>query len=125
MNQHGEVQPIGGVNEKIEGFFKVCKLHGLNGEHSVIIPTKNLRNLMLKKEVSDAVQNGQFNIYAIDNIEDGIELLTGMPAGELQPDGTYPEGTLNFLVSKRLQELSEALKEKKEEEKGETGGGKT
>jgi len=125
MNQHGEVQPIGGVNEKIEGFFKVCKIHGLNGEHSVIIPTKNLKNLMLKKEVIDAVQNGQFHIYAIDNIEEGIELLTGMPAGQLQPDGTYPEGTLNFLVSKRLQELSEALKEKKGEEKEGKEGGET
>jgi len=122
MNQHGEVQPIGGVNEKIEGFFKVCKIHGLNGEHSVIIPAKNLQNLMLNKEVLDAVQDGQFHIYAIDNIEEGIELLTGMPAGDLQPDGTYPEGTLNFLVSKRLQELSEALKEKKEEEKENKGG---
>lgn len=117
MNQHGEVQPIGGVNEKIEGFYEVCKLHNLNREHGVIIPKRNLKHLMLNNEVIKAVQNGKFNIYTIDNIEDGIEILTGMPAGELQPDGNYPEGTLNFLVSKRLQELSEALKEKKDEEK--------
>lgn len=117
MNQHGEIQPIGGVNEKIEGFFEVCKLNKLNGEHGVIIPRRNIKNLMLKKEVMEAVKNGKFNIYAIDNIEDGIEILTGMPAGEIQPDGNYPEGTLNFLVSKRLQELHEAVKEKKEEEK--------
>jgi len=120
MNQHGEVQPIGGVNEKIEGFFEVCRLSGLDGTHGVIIPSRNIKNLMLKKKVIDAIKEGKFHIYAIDNIEDGIEILTGMPAGELQPDGTYPEGTLNFLVAKRLAELSEALKERKEEEKEKT-----
>ncbi|MBI5026992.1 MAG: AAA family ATPase [Nitrospirae bacterium] len=120
MNQLGEVQSIGGVNEKIEGFFEVCKLDGLSGEQGVIIPKGNLKNLMLKGEVLEAVQNGKFNIYSIDNIEDGIEILTGMPAGELQPDGTYPEGTLNYIVDKRLKELSEVLKEKKEEEKEKT-----
>ncbi len=113
MNQHGEVQPIGGVNEKIEGFFEVCKLYGLNGENGVIIPKRNLLNLMLKKEVIDAVVNGKFNLYCIDNVEDGIEILTGMPPGELQPDGTYPDGTFNFFVAKKLKELSEALKAEK------------
>ena len=113
MNQHGEVQPIGGVNEKIEGFFEVCKLYGLNGENGVIIPKRNLLNLMLKKDVIDAVVNGKFNIYCIDKVEDGIEILTGMPPGELQPDGTYPEGTFNFFVAKKLKELSEALKAEK------------
>jgi len=116
MNQHGEVQPIGGVNEKIEGFFEVCKLNGLSGEHGVIIPKRNLINLMLKKEVTLAVENGKFNIYSIDNVEDGIEILTGMQPGELQPDGTYPEGTFNFLVAKRLKGLSEALKGEKLQE---------
>jgi lon-related putative ATP-dependent protease len=114
MNQHGAVQPIGGVNEKIEGFFEVCKLYGLNGKHGVIIPRRNLIHLMLKREVIEAVEKGKFNIYAIDNIEDGIEILTGLKPGELQPDGTYPEGTFNFLVSKKLKELSEALKGEKE-----------
>ena len=113
MNQHGEVQPIGGVNEKIEGFFEVCKLYGLNGENGVIIPKRNLLNLMLKKDVIDAVVNGKFNLYCIDNVEDGIEILTGMPPGELQPDGTYPDGTFNFFVAKKLKELSEALKAEK------------
>jgi lon-related putative ATP-dependent protease len=113
MNQHGEVQPIGGVNEKIEGFFEVCKLYGLNGENGVIIPKRNLLNLMLKKEVINAIVNGNFNIYSIDNVEDGIEILTGMPPGELQPDGTYPDGTFNFFVAKKLKELSEALKAEK------------
>jgi len=117
MNQHGEIQPIGGVNEKIEGFFDVCKLSGLDSTQGVIIPSRNIKNLMLRKEVIDTIRGGKFNIYAIDNIEDGIETLTGMPAGQLQPDGNYPEGTFNFLVAKRLRELSEALKEKKEEEK--------
>ena len=115
MNQHGEVQPIGGVNEKIEGFFAVCKISGLNGEHGVIIPRKNLKHMMVNKDVIEAVQDGKFNIYTIDNIEDGIEILTGMSAGELQPDGNYPEGTLNFLVSRRLEELSKALKETEDE----------
>ncbi|RJQ19008.1 MAG: ATP-binding protein [Nitrospiraceae bacterium] len=119
MNQHGEVQPIGGVNEKIEGFFGVCKLNGLNGEHGVIIPKRNMHNLMLKQEVVEAVTNGKFHLYSIENVEDGIEPLTGMPAGELQPDGTYPEGTFNYLVAKRLKELSEALKAEKEPEKNE------
>ncbi len=117
MNQHGEVQPIGGVNEKIEGFFDVCKLSNLSGEQGVIMPERNVKHLMLRKDVIDAVKDGKFNIYAIDSIEDGIELLAGMPAGELQPDGNYPEGTLNFLVSRRLEKLSEAVKGKKEEEK--------
>ncbi|MCK5511466.1 MAG: AAA family ATPase [Thermodesulfovibrionia bacterium] len=118
MNQHGDVQPIGGVNEKIEGFFEVCKLNNLNGEQGVIIPKTNLINLILKKEVVEAVKDEKFNIYTIDNIEDGIEILTGMPPGELQPDGNYPEGTLNFLVSKKLQQFSEALKEKGKGKKG-------
>lgn len=123
MNQHGEVQPIGGVNEKIEGFFEVCKLYGLNGENGVIIPKRNLLNLMLKKEVVDAVVNGKFNIYSIDNVEDGIEPLTGMPPGALQSDGTYPEGTFNFFVAKKLKELSEALKAEKAPE-GKEGNSK-
>ncbi len=114
MNQHGEVQPIGGVNEKVEGFFGVCKLSGLNGKHGVIIPKRNMMHLMLKEKVVDAVVDGKFSIYCIENIEDGIEILTGMVPGELQSDGTYSEGTFNYMVSKRLQELSEALKGEKE-----------
>ncbi len=121
MNQHGEVQPIGGVNEKIEGFYEVCKLSKLNGQHGVIIPKRNLMHLMLKTKVIEAVENGKFNIYSIDNIEDGIEILTGMPPGVMQPDGAYPEGTFNFLVAQRLKELSEAMKAEKEPENNDNG----
>ena len=121
MNQHGEVQPIGGVNEKIEGFYEVCKLSGLNGKHGVIIPKRNLMNLMLKSEVRDAVEKGKFNIYSIDVLEDGIKTLTGMSPGEIGPDGTYPEGTFNFLVAKKLKELSEALKGEKDSENNNDG----
>jgi predicted ATP-dependent protease len=119
MDQNGEVQPIGGVNEKIEGFFDLCRLRGLDGSHGVIIPRRNVKHLMLKKDVVEAVRQGKFSIYPIDRMEEGLEILTGMPAGEVRPDGTYPEGTLNRLVAKRLEEISEALKEKKEKEKEE------
>jgi lon-related putative ATP-dependent protease len=120
MNQHGDVQPIGGVNEKIEGFYEVCKLGNLSGEQGVVIPSSNVKNLMLNHKISEAVENGSFHIYTIDSIEDGIEIFTGMPAGELQPDGIYPEGTFNSLVMKNLQEYSEAQKEQKDEN-GEEG----
>jgi len=119
MDQNGVVQPIGGVNEKIEGFFELCRLRGLDGSHGVIIPRRNIKNLMLKKEVVDAVKDGRFSIYPIDMVEEGLEILTDMPAGDLMEDGTYPEGTVNYLVMKRLTEISEALKEKKEEKEEE------
>lgn len=123
MDQHGYVQPIGGVNEKIEGFFALCKLRGLDGSHGVIIPRKNVKNLMLKDEVINAVKEGKFTIYPIDMMEEGLEILTGMPAGEIQPDGTYPEGTVNHLVMKRLEEITEAMKAKKKKEKKEIPSG--
>jgi len=119
MDQNGLVQPIGGVNEKVEGFFDLCRLRGLDGSHGVIIPRRNVKNLMLKKDVVDAVKDGRFSIYPIDVVEEGIEILTGMPAGEFGKDGAYPEGTVNYLVMKRLTEISEALKEKKEEKEEE------
>jgi len=107
------------VNEKIEGFFDLCKVRGLDGMHGVVIPRKNLSNLMLKKEVVDAVRNGKFSIYAISRVEEGLELFAGLPAGELRDDGTWPEGSINYLVMKRLDEISKAYKdkEKKEEQK--------
>jgi lon-related putative ATP-dependent protease len=114
MNQHGEVQPIGGVSEKIEGFFEVCKLSGLKGQHGVIIPRKNLLHLMLKTEVVQAVMDRKFHIYSIDNVEDSIELLTGMKPGKMKSDGSYTKGTFNFLVAEKLKKLSEALKGEKE-----------
>jgi lon-related putative ATP-dependent protease len=119
MDQTGAVQPIGGVNEKTEGFFELCRLRGLDGSHGVIIPRRNVKNLMLKKDVVDVVRDGMFSIYPIDTVDEGIEILTGMSTGELGEDGTYPEGTINYLVMKRLTEISEALKEKKEEKEEE------
>jgi|WetSurMetagenome_2_1015567.scaffolds.fasta_scaffold00020_8 lon-related putative ATP-dependent protease len=117
MDQNGEVQPIGGANEKIEGFYQLCKIRGLDGSHGVIIPRRNIKNLMLKKEVTDSVSEGKFNIYAIDRVEEGFELLTGMSAGEAAEDGKYPEGTLNYLVMKRLEEISTALEKKKDRDR--------
>jgi lon-related putative ATP-dependent protease len=110
VNQLGKVQPIGGVNHKIEGFHAVCKIKGLTGEQGVIIPKSNERNLMLKDEVIEAVQEGKFHIWSVETINQGIEILTGVPAGEQQPDGSYPEGTINYLVDKRLRELVEYMK---------------
>jgi len=117
INQKGEIQPIGGVNQKIEGFFDVCKAKGLTGEQGVIIPHQNVKNLMLKREVIEAVKEGKFHIYAIENVDQGMEILTGLEAGERLPDGTYPEGTLNYLVDKRLKELARGLKDYAAEER--------
>ena len=118
MDQNGEVQPIGGVNQKIEGFFQLCKMRGLDKTQGIIIPKRNKKNLVLNNEVVDAVKKGLFAIYTIDRMEEGLEILTGMKAGEEGKDGTYPEGTINFLVEKRLTEISEALEKKKEKENG-------
>lgn len=109
VNQKGEVQAIGGVNEKIEGYFEVCKAKGLNGKQSVLIPDSNIQNLMLKEEVVDTVKAGQFHIYSVKTIEQGIEILTGKNIGERQSDGTFQEGTINYLVNKRLREMAETL----------------
>jgi predicted ATP-dependent protease len=94
-------------------------MRGLDGSHGVIIPRRNIKNLMLKKEVTDSVREGMFNIYAIDRVEDGFELFTGMKAGEPGEDGTYPEGTLNYLIMKRLEEISTALEKKKDKDQDE------
>ncbi len=110
VNQLGKVQPIGGVNHKIEGFYALCKLRGLNGGQGVMIPRANERNLMLKDEVIEAVREGKFHIWSVETIDQGIEILTGLPAGEQQPDGSYPEGSVNFLVSRRLSDLVEKMK---------------
>ena len=117
MDQNGDVQPVGGINEKIEGFFDLCKFRKLDGDQGVIIPRRNIKNLMIKKDLVDAMKKGKFTIYPIDRVEEGLEILTGMPAGTLKEDGTYPEGTISYLIVKRLTEISEAVREKKEEEK--------
>ncbi len=110
VNQKGEVQPIGGVNEKIEGYYEVCKARGLDGRHGVIIPQSNVRNLMLKQEVLDAVKAGKFHIYPVKTIEEGIELLTDVPAGKQLPDGRYEPNSIYGLVDKRLGEMAETIK---------------
>jgi lon-related putative ATP-dependent protease len=116
MDQNGDVQPVGGINEKIEGFFDLCRIIGLDGSHGVIIPKRNIKNLMLKSEVIEAVKQGKFTIYAIEKVDEGLEIMTGIPVGELREDGTYPEGTVNFLVVKRLTEIAESMEKKKEKE---------
>ena len=110
VSQKGEIQPVGGVTRKVEAFFDICKHKGLDGRQGVIIPEKNIRNLMLKQEVIDAVKEGRFHVWPIRTIEEGIEILTGMDAGEVQTDGTYPEGTVFQRVDKRLVELAEIVK---------------
>ena len=112
VNQKGEIQPIGGVNDKIEGFFQVCKMRGLDGSHSVIIPKQNVRNLNLSDEVVNAVKEGNFHIYAISTIDEGIELLTGVPAGSKDENGNFPAGTINYLVNNKLKKYAKVSKEK-------------
>jgi len=111
VNQKGEVQAIGGVNEKVEGFFEVCKAKGLTGQQGVMVPQSNVQNLMLKEEVVEAVEAGKFHIYSVKNIDEGIRILTGVTAGERQPDGNFREGTANHRVDRRLSEMAERLKE--------------
>ncbi len=111
VNQMGRVQAIGGQNQKIEGFFEVCKARGLTGEHGCLIPKSNVRNLMLKPEVLDAVREGKFHIYPIETIDEGIEVLTGVKAGTRSPDGSWEPGTIHDLVQKRLTEMAEKVKE--------------
>jgi predicted ATP-dependent protease len=127
VNQNGQIQPIGGVNQKIEGFYDLCKARGLTGNQGVMIPLQNVKNLMLRKDLVEAVANGQFRIYAVGDIDEGIEILTGRPAGERDEYGAFREGTINSLVDRRLKEFAEGLRKfNKDEEVGrepsETGG---
>ncbi len=109
VNQKGEVQAIGGVNEKIEGFYKTCKVKGLKGDEGVIIPRSNVQHLMLNEEVVEAVRRGRFHIYPVSTIDEGMETLTGVKAGQLKSDGTYDSGTVNYRVNKRLAEMSQRM----------------
>ncbi|MFH1912820.1 MAG: ATP-binding protein [Pseudomonadota bacterium] len=109
VNQYGEVQPIGGVNQKIEGFYLCCKHAGLTGRQGVMIPQANVKDLMLREEVIQAVMDGEFRIWAVRTIDEGIEILTGVQAGELGKKGIYPKGTINRLVNDRLRELADTL----------------
>ena len=110
VNQQGEVQPIGGVNEKIEGFFRVCRTLGLTGRQGVMIPRRNLPNLVLAPEVVDAVADGKFHIWAVSSIEEGIEILTGRLAGEREADGRYTPGSLFDLVDRRIESLAQQMR---------------
>ena len=107
VNQHGEVQAIGGANAKIEGFFDVCKARGFTGDQGVLIPQSNVRNLMLREDVIEAVREGKFHVYPVRTIDEGIAILTGVPAGDRGPEGAYPDGSVNFRVLKRLREMAE------------------
>ena len=109
VNQQGEIQPIGGVNEKIEGFFDICNVRGLTGNQGVIIPATNVKHLMLREDVRKAVEAGKFAIHAIDTVDDGIELLTGIPAGQRDDQGLFPDGSINSRVEDTLARYSETM----------------
>ena len=111
VNQNGEIQAIGGINHKIEGFFDVCRLKGLTGHQGVLMPRANLRNLMLRSDVVEATKAGQFHIYAVGTIDEGLEVLTGIAAGERRADGSYPSETVNDLVQKKLWHYAEQQKQ--------------
>ncbi len=113
INQHGEVQAIGGVNEKIEGFFDICRQRRLTGEQGVLIPEANVKHLMLRQDVRQAVAEGKFHIYPVSHVDQGIELLTGMPAGEPDEDGNYPPDTINGKVQARLEKLAEQAEKRR------------
>jgi lon-related putative ATP-dependent protease len=110
VNQRGQVQAIGGVNAKIEGFFDVCQARGLTGEQGVLIPASNVKHLMLRQDVIDAVEKGRFNVYPVETIDQGIEILTGVPAGERDEDGNYAQSSINYRVEARLSEMAERRK---------------
>lgn len=107
VNQRGQVQPIGGVNQKIEGFFDICRARSLTGDQGVAIPASNVKHLMLRQDVVKAVKEGDFYIYPVTTVDEGIKVLTGVPAGTRDNEGNYPEGTINARVERRLAELAE------------------
>jgi predicted ATP-dependent protease len=115
VNQKGEVQAIGGVNEKLEGYYQLCKARGLDGKHGAVIPASNVKHLMLNEEIIDAMKEGKFHIYPVLTIDEGIEVLTGVPAGAPGKDGKYPVGTINRLVQDTLAEMANKAKEYREE----------
>lgn len=117
VDQKGRVQAIGGVNQKIEGFYDICKARGLTGKQGVIVPGSNVQNLMLREDVVEAIRGGMFRIYSVDNIDEGIEILTGIPAGKRLGDGTFEEGSINARVQKRLENMARAMQEFGKEEK--------
>jgi len=111
VNQRGEIQPIGGVNQKVEGMFDVCRaVTGLTGDQGVVIPHQNVKNLMLRDDVVEAIREGMFHVYAVKTIDEGLEILTGKTAGEADAPGDFPEDTVNYLIAKRLGELNDSMR---------------
>lgn len=111
VNQHGEIQPVGGVNEKVEGFFATCRVQGLTGEQGVLIPAQNVQHLMLSETAVEAIEQGRFHVWAISHIDEGLEILSGIPAGSRRPDGTFPAGSIHGRVDARLEELAQIMRE--------------
>ena len=107
VNQHGQVQAVGGVNEKIEGFFDVCSARELTGDQGVLIPVSNVKDLMLRSDVVQSVRDGKFNIYPVETVDQAIELLTGISAGERDEQGSFPHGTVNQAIEAHLIALAE------------------
>ena len=118
VSQRGEFQPIGGVNWKIEGFYKVCEARGLDGSHGVIIPQANVQQLMLKKEIVDAVGAGKFHVWAAQYVDDAMEILTGLPAGKLLPEGGFQADSINYRVDQKLREMMEIARKLMKEDEG-------
>ena len=119
VNQHGDVQPIGGVNEKIEGFFDVCKAKGPTGDQGVLMPAANIEHLMVRQDVVEAAERGEFSVYPVVDVDEAIELLTGLPAGRRDEQGAFPEGSINQRVESRLIELAEIGRDFTESSEGE------
>jgi predicted ATP-dependent protease len=111
VDQFGNIQAIGGVNEKVEGFFEVCRSRGLNRRQGVLIPRANLPHLMLRQDVQEAVARGRFHLWAIGHVDEGLEILTGMPAGRPRSDGRYARTTVNGQVQQRLEKMAEDLRD--------------
>lgn len=117
VNQLGQVQAVGGINEKIEGFFDICKARGLTGQQGVIIPKSNVQHLMLRQDIQQAIEDGLFSLYAVDHVDDAIEILTGIPAGSPDENGEYPENSVNYKVIEVLKDFAEKFKEFSKPEK--------
>jgi predicted ATP-dependent protease len=110
VDQHGRLQAVGGVNEKVEGFFEVCRARGLTGEQAAIVPAANAKHLVLRDEVIAAVEQGKFRVYAVEHVDEAMEILTGLPAGASGPDGRFPAGSVNGRVAERLSAMAEKAK---------------
>ena len=117
VNQRGEVQAIGGLNEKIEGFYDVCRTKGLTGKQGVLVPQSNVQDLMLRKDLQDAVKAQKFHVWPIKHVDEGIEILTGVKAGKLLKSGKFEKGSINYLIEKKLEDIEKKLKELSGEEK--------